>query len=210
MSDYTGRLTCEDEMSNTGSLGPIARLAGVLTAFALGVCAAGVGQGQGRPATQQAAVAQSTTQPHVEHSARTASPETELEEALALRKRLTERDLRNALRLLADSAQRFASSGRLRQAAAAKLEAGDVYLMMSRYQHALAAYRQALTMSEGRVDQRCAALSRIARTYANIGRPDDSQQYSDQAVSVCMTISDKKAQADALEAQGETRFCLAT
>src|SRR6185369_12548443 len=75
-----------------------------------------------------------------------------------------------------------------------------------RYQHALAAYRQALTMSEGRVDQRCAALSRIARTYANIGRPHASQQYSDQAMSICMTISDKKAQADAVEAQGETRF----
>ena len=123
------------------------------------------------PQLSRQSVAQSTTQPHVEHSARTASPETELEEALALRKRLTERDLRSALRLLADSAQRFASSGRLRQAAAAKLEAGDVYLMMSRYQQALAAYRQALTMSEGRADQRCAALSRIARTYANIGRP---------------------------------------
>ena len=78
--------------------------------------------------------------------------------------------------------------------------------MMSGYQQAIASYRQALTMSEGRVDLQCAALSRIARTYANIGRPGPSQQYSDQAVSVCMTISDKKAQADAIEAQGETRF----
>jgi len=194
------------KMSNSCSLRPIARLAGVLSAFALGVFAAGVGEDQVRTSARQAAVAQSTTGAHVEHSAATTSPEMELEEALVLRKRLTERDLRNALRLLEDSAAKFASSGRLRQAAVAKLEAGDLYLMMSRYQHALAAYRQALTMSEGRMDQRCAALSRIARTYANIGRPDASQQYSDQAVSVCMTISDKKAQADALEAQGETRL----
>jgi CHAT domain-containing protein/predicted negative regulator of RcsB-dependent stress response len=192
-------------MSNTGSLGPIARLAGALSALALAVCAIGVGQGQGRAAPQQA-VAQSTTKPHVEQSSRMASPETELEEALAFRKRLTERDLRSALRLFADSARRFASSGQPHRAALARLEAGDVYLMMSGYQQAIASYRQALALSEGSVDLRCAALSRIARTYANIGRPDPSQQYSDRAVSVCITISDKKAQADAFEAQGEMRF----
>jgi CHAT domain-containing protein len=145
---------------------------------------------------------------HVEHPATAASPEAELEEALALRKRLTERDLRSAVRLLADSARQFASSGQLRQAAAAKLEAGDVYFMMSSYPQALAAFRQALTLSEGRDDQRCAALSRIARMYANIGRDHDAQQYSDEAAPVCMAISDKKVLADAIEAQGETRFWL--
>ena len=99
-------------MSNTGSLGPIARLAGVLSAFALAVCAAGAGQGQGRAAAQQAVSCPKARPSRTSNtSARTASPETELEEALALRKRLTERDLRNALRLLADSAQQFASSG---------------------------------------------------------------------------------------------------
>jgi CHAT domain-containing protein len=134
------------------------------------------------------------------------NPEMELEEALALSKRLTERDLRNALRLLADSAQQFASSGQPHRAAIAKLEAGDVYLMMSGYQQAIASYRRALILSEGRVDLRCTALSRIARTYANIGRPQASQQYSDEAVSVCMGIPDRKAQADAVEAQGEARF----
>jgi CHAT domain-containing protein len=143
----------------------------------------------------------------VEPPATMASPEAEFEEALALRRRLNERDLRSALRLLADSARQFASSGRLPEAAAARLEAGDVYFMMSSYPQALAAYRQALTMSEGRDDQRCAALSRIARTYANIGqRPQDAQRYADEADTVCMTISDKKIQADAVEAHGETRF----
>ena len=135
------------------------------------------------------------------------SPETEFEQALALRKKFTQHDLESALGLLADSAQRFASSGRLPQAVAAKLEAGDVYFIMSRYQQALAAYHQSLTMSEDRVDQQCAALSRIARTYANFGHePVMAQRYADQGVSVCMTIPDKKAQGDAFEAQGETRF----
>jgi CHAT domain-containing protein/tetratricopeptide (TPR) repeat protein len=194
-------------MSDTGSLGRVTRLAGVLAAFVLAVCAGGVGHSQGEPVTQQTDVAPKTTQPQVEHPARVVSPETEFEEALALRKKFTERDFESALRLLGDSAQRFASSGNLRQAAAAKLEAGDVYLMMSRYQQALAAYRQALTMSQDRADQQCAALSRIARTYANFGHePVMAQRYADQGVSVCMTIPDKKAQGDAFEAQGETRF----
>lgn len=197
-------------MSHTVSLGPVARLAEVLAAFALAVCAARVGLGQGKAATQLSAVATpETTKPQGEHPARWMSPETEFEEALALRRNFAERDLETALGLLADSAQRFASSGRLRQAVAAKLEAGDVYLMMSHYQQALAAYHQALTMSGDRVDQQCAAVSRLARTYANFGRqPRSAQRYADQGVSVCMTVPDKKAQADAFEAQGETRFWL--
>jgi CHAT domain-containing protein len=195
-------------MSNTGSLGPIARVAGVLTAFGLAVCAAGVVHGQGKTATRQAEVAQRTTKLHIERSARTFSPEREIEEALALRKGLTERDLRSAVGLLADSARQFASSGRPHQSAAAKLEAGDVYLMMSSYQQAIAAYRQVLTISGGLADQRCAALSRIARTYASIGRPRDAQNYTDEAASVCLAVSDKKVLADAAEAQGETRFWL--
>ena len=190
-------------MSNACLFGSIARFAGVFTAF-VAVCAPGAGV-QERTATAKSAINQRTTQPHDEHSATRASAETELEKALTLRKKLTEGDLRMALRLLGDSARRFATSGQLIRAADATLYAGDLYLMMSSYQQALAAYRQALTMSQG-VDQQCTALSRIARTYANIGRPQKAQQYSDEAASVCTTVSDKRVQADAIEAQGETRF----
>src|SRR4051812_39916917 len=158
-------------MSNTRLLGSIARRAGLLAALGLAVCATGVGQVHGFTTDRRPTAA--GTEPHVDHPAKRSGPEAELEEALALRKRLTERDLRSAIRLLADSARQFATSGRPHQAAAANLEAGDVYLMMSNYQPALAAYRQALAMSEGSVDQRCAALSRIARTYANIARPHE-------------------------------------
>ena len=193
-------------MIDTISAGPVSRLAGVLTAFWLAVCAIGVGQDNGITAERQRTATERTTEHHIEHSAKLASPEAELKEALALRKRLTERDLRSAVGLLTDSARQFASSGQPRQAAAAKLEAGDVYLMMSSYQQAIAAYRQVLTMSGGLADLRCAALSRIARTYANIGRPHDAQNYMDEAASVCLAIADKKVLADAAEAQGETRF----
>lgn len=195
-------------MSNTDPVGPIARGARVLTAFRLAVVVAALVQGQVKAAAPQAEAAQGTTTLHVEHSATTFGPEREFEEALGLRKRLTERDLRSAVGLLADSARQFASSGRPRQAAAAKLEAGDVYLMMSSYQQAIAAYHQALKMSGGLADQRCAALSRIARTYASIGRSHDAQNYMDEANSVCSAVSDKKVLADAAEAQGETRFWL--
>ena len=201
----SGLSTCADEMGKWGSRVPIARVARVLAAVALAVCAT-AGQGQGKAPAQQASASQRTTVLPAGHSGRMVNPEAELEEALALSRRLTELDLQRALRLLADSAQHFASSGQPHRAAVAKLEAGDVYLMMSGYQPAIASYRQALALSEGRDDLRCAVLSRIARTYANIGRPRASQQYSDEAVSVCMSVSDKKAQADAVEAQGEVRF----
>lgn len=193
-------------MNNAGSPGPMARVAAILAAALLTVCVAEVGLSQKRTTSPVAAVAHGPNLLQAQHSASMASPEMELEEARALRAKLTERDLRRALLLLADAAQHFASSGRLHQAAFAKLEAGDVYLMMSSYQQAIAAYHQALTMAEDRVEQRCAALSRIARTYANIGRPRKAQQYSDEAVSICMILSDKKMQADAIEAQGETLF----
>src|SRR5579862_34067 len=193
-------------MSYSRSLGSIARFAGALAAFALTVCVARAAQGDEPTAPRQAASAQRTTQLQSEHSGRIATPETELEEARALSRKLSEGDIRKSLRLLADSARRFAASGRLHQAAVAKLESGDLYVMMSSYQQAIAAYRHALALSEGSADQRCAALSRIGRAYANIGRPQESQQYSAEAISVCMTLSDKRAQTDAIEAQGEARF----
>ena len=46
----------------------------------------------------------------------------------------------------------------------------------------------------------------MARTYANIGRINEAQKYSDDAVATCEPFGDKKAFADALEAQGEVRF----
>src|SRR4051812_17706651 len=113
-------------MSNTRLLGSIARRAGLLPALGLAVCATGVGQVHGFTTDGRSTAAQGTTEPHVEHSTKRSGPEAELEEALALRKRLTERDLRKAIRLISDSARQFATSGRPHQAAAANLEAGDV------------------------------------------------------------------------------------
>jgi CHAT domain-containing protein/tetratricopeptide (TPR) repeat protein len=130
----------------------------------------------------------------------------EMAQAIALRKKLTQRDLQAAIRLFVDSAGRFARSGSRQKAALAELEAGDTYQMMSSYRKALAAYRRSLVLGANEPGARCAALSHMARTYANIGRLPDAARYSDQAVALCVTLSDKKAIADAVEAQGETRF----
>jgi len=132
--------------------------------------------------------------------------EKEMAQAIALRKKLTQRDLQAAIRLFVDSAGRFATSGSRQKAALAELEAGDTYQMMSGYRKALAAYRRSLVLGANEPAARCAALSHMARTYANIGRLPDAARYSDQAVALCGTLLDKKALADAVEAQGETRF----
>jgi CHAT domain-containing protein len=140
------------------------------------------------------------------YPAPTATAEEELEQAFALRKRLTQRDLQTAIRLFAESARRFSISGLFQKAAFAEVEAGDTYQMMSGYQQAINAYRRSLALSVDQPEPRCAALARMARSYANIGRVHNAAQYSDKAVALCETIPDKKALADALEAQGETRF----
>jgi CHAT domain-containing protein/tetratricopeptide (TPR) repeat protein len=132
--------------------------------------------------------------------------EKEMAQGIVLRKKLTHRDLNAAIRLFFDSAARFATAGDRKEAAHAELEAGDTYQMISRYHDALAAYRRSLLLGSGQPSTRCAALSHMARTYANIGRLSESARYSDEAVNLCVTLSDKKALADAVEAQGEARF----
>jgi CHAT domain-containing protein len=195
-------------MSNSAPLDAITRVAGALAAFLLAVCAAGVGQLPKSAATQRETIAHETAGVHIKHSERTVSPEAQFEEALALRKDLTEASLRIALRLMAESTRQFVLSGRLDQAAATKLEAGDVLFMMSSYRQAIAAYRQALNMSADSMDLRCAALSRMARTYAAIGQPEPAQRFSGDTVKACMTAADKKTRAAAVEAGGETQFLL--
>jgi CHAT domain-containing protein len=129
-----------------------------------------------------------------------------LERAVALRKLLTAHDLDAAIRLFASSARQFLEVGAQREAAQAELEVADTYQMMSAYQRAIAAYHRSLALAASDAKPRCAALSHLARTYANIGRVAEAVQYSDQAVGACQTVPDNRALADALEAQGEAKF----
>ena len=193
-------------MSDTGSLGFSFRTAEILAAFSLAVCIACSTQLRGDAPVQRPIGGPGAVQLQARRGAETASPEKYFEQALQLRKRLTERDLREALHLLAQSALRFRLSARPHEAAVAELEAGDTYQMISAYQQALAAYRRALSLSDGRRDQQCLAESRIVRTYANIGRAEDARKYSEEVVVLCKTVSDKKILSAAMEAQGEVSY----
>jgi CHAT domain-containing protein/tetratricopeptide (TPR) repeat protein len=132
--------------------------------------------------------------------------EKELEQAYALRQKLTQRDLQAAIRLFVDSSRRFSLSGFRQKAALGELEAGDTYQMLSAYQLALAAYRRSFALSVGLPASQCVALAGMARTYANIGRHDDAKLRSDEAVALCQSIPDKRTFAKVLEARGEVEF----
>ncbi len=139
-------------------------------------------------------------------SATAAAAEKELKQAYALRQNLTQRDMEAAIRLFDDSARRFYRSGARQAAAASALEAGDSHQMMSAYREAVAAYRRSIALSDGGPEARCAALARIARTYANMGRNRDAEPLAGQAVSLCSEGHDTAALAYALEVQGEVKF----
>jgi CHAT domain-containing protein len=178
-------------------LGHLLLALGMLSAFTVPVCAA-VAHAPGLQTTASG--------PAGAHARSSAAAEKELKQAFALRNKLKVPDLQVAIRLFSASAQQFQASGAPRQAAYAELEAGDTYLMMSSYHQALAAYRRSLALAANLREPRCAALSHIARTYASIGRAQDAARYSGSAVALCEGGSDKKALADAVEAEGEAHF----
>jgi CHAT domain-containing protein len=134
------------------------------------------------------------------------TPEEQLGKALTLRKNLRQHDMQVAISLLGNSARRFSLSGAHERAAYAELEMGETYEMMSGYDRALMAYRQSLAFAASQPEARCAALSHIARAYANMGHAHEADQYSTDLASYCGTLSDKRVLADVYEAQGEVSF----
>ena len=132
----------------------------------------------------------------------------EFSEAAALRKRLAERNLREAVRLYHASAEAFRKAGNQRRAAAAEVEAGDTLDMMSNYDLAIGAYRRALVLGGDSPNARCAALTGLAWTEANMGRSAGALRDASQAVTACSLIkdADPRAYERAVEAEGEAEF----
>lgn len=104
-------------------------------------------------------------------------------------------------------------SANLYHKAAQPSRAGNVYLefaknlvVASRYDDALRAYRAAIEIAGADLNVRCAALSGMARTYANIDRSAEAKRYSQQAVTMCQESSDSRVRADVMEARGEVLF----
>jgi CHAT domain-containing protein len=140
------------------------------------------------------------------HSATAVEAEREFKEAAVLRNKRTQADLRRAIDLLVDSARQFNTIGATARAASAEIEAGDTYVWMSAYPHALSAYQRALALDPNHPETKCLALGHIARTYANIGSNVVAEQYSERTAVPCAQVSDKKILGDVSEAQGEVKF----
>jgi CHAT domain-containing protein len=143
-----------------------------------------------------------------ENGHNTEAAEREFNEAVVLGKRLTEKDLREAVRLYRASAERFQKAGMPKRAAAAEIEAGDTLNMMSEYDLAIDAFRRALAFG-GEVEQEhCAALTGLAWTEANMGRSTDALRDAGEAMKACAPLKDANALAyeRAVEAEGEAEF----
>jgi len=129
-------------------------------------------------------------------------------EAAAVSKKLTERDLRESVRLYRASAEGFLKAGARLRAAAAEVEIGNTLNMMSDYQHAIEAYRRALVFGGEAVQARCAALTGLSWIEANLGRSTDALRDAGEAMTACTPLKDvdPRAYERALEAQGEAEF----
>lgn len=127
--------------------------------------------------------------------------------AAALKSKQTSKDFAAAVALLRESARLFLAGHWNARAAEAQLHIGEIYFTSGSYDKALNSYRQALTLAGGDIEQRCRALSHIARTYANAGHAVEAEDYSQQALHSCDGVSSPGAQAEALEARGEVLLC---
>lgn len=118
----------------------------------------------------------------------------------ALRDKQNAKDLISAAWTFRASARLFAAAGSYERAADAYLQAGDIYSTLSQYDNARRSYREAV--GEQNPEERCRALSRMARTYATTGPFSLADRYSQEAIDSCRDAS-KSAQAEALESRGE-------
>src|SRR5215475_10399273 len=123
------------------------------------------------------------------------------QKAVTLRGKQTRADLSAAIGLYRKSARLFEAAHLYDNAAEAHLQAAEIYFTVSKYDEAWRANQQALKLAQN-PELRCTALSRIARTYANIGPSSLADNYSSQALTLCESLSEK-AQAEAQEARGE-------
>ena len=121
--------------------------------------------------------------------------------AAALRVTQTAKDSIGAAGLFRTSAGLFVAAGSYDEAAEAYLQAGDIYSTLSQYDRARGSYGQALKKAQD-PENRCKALSRMARTYAATGPVSLAERYSKEALDSCRDLS-QLAQAEALESRGE-------
>ena len=123
------------------------------------------------------------------------------QKAASLRDKQTRAGLAAAIGLFRESARLFEAGHLYDNAADAHLKAAEIYFTVSKYDEARRAYQQAFKLARS-PELRCTAVSRIARSYANIGPSSLADSYSKQALTLCESLSEK-AQAEAQQARGE-------
>jgi CHAT domain-containing protein/Flp pilus assembly protein TadD len=128
--------------------------------------------------------------------------EADMQKAALLRERPNARDLQAAIVLFQESARLFKKGSAYDRAAGANLQIGEIYFILSQFDNALGAYREALRLDPKNPETRCQALSRIARTYSNVGQSSEADRYSEQALKLSVGLS-TRTQAEALESRGE-------
>lgn len=123
------------------------------------------------------------------------------QKADALSKIQTKKNLTAALALFNRSARLFSSAGRPGDAANSHLHAGEIYSTFGAYDKALRSFSTARALTRD-PELDCRVLTTTTQLYASTGPIPLALSYSDQTVDVCRSL-DPKAQAAALEAQGE-------
>lgn len=128
------------------------------------------------------------------------------DEAAILRQKQTEKDFDEAITKFQKSLALFQSVSLNSKAADAALQIGEIDFILSRYDKALRAYRQAIHLGSKSPEMLCLALSRAARTFATTGLNHQADVYSSHALSQCSSIPDPRLQAEGQEARGEALY----
>lgn len=124
-------------------------------------------------------------------------------EAAGRREKQTEKDLKAAIALFQKSVQGFKDAGLEHKAADATLQIGEIYFTLSQYHKALSSYQQAVRLAGRNPELLCLVLSRMARTYATTGQKSEADKSSNEALSQCRELSDRRLEAEGLQARGE-------
>jgi len=124
------------------------------------------------------------------------------QKAAQLRQHPNTRGLQAAIVLLQESARLFKTASAYDRAAGVKLQIGEIYFTLSRFDNALGAYREARRLDPKNPEISCQALSRMARTYSTTGESSKADSNSEQALKLSIGLS-SRTRAEALEARGE-------
>jgi CHAT domain-containing protein/tetratricopeptide (TPR) repeat protein len=138
-------------------------------------------------------------------------------DAERLRAEWGEKSFREAVRKYAQAAAHWQATGRLREAAAAMRDTGEVYFTLSEYAPALEAYRRALAFSRAANDWRgeMQALNHTGYVYVYVGESNKARPYFRRMLNYYLrtrsphrNIAERRGEAQTLNNMGEALYSL--